>query len=131
VPYYQMLYTGANAQGWAGGGPDVLTGVSYAQSAGEQCFQGTIGGVNYLGKMGFMIEVQNDVYQWVNQTSAGDESYCYNTLKPTHLTWIIILTGQAGGAGNASQFWDGATGTVASLQAVNFRFANTAIPSNL
>jgi hypothetical protein len=116
--------------GWGIGGPDVLTATGgYGETWGELAFYGGSGSdsINRQGHTSEIIGIEDDVYLWTAQTSAGDESYGYSTLHPTHMVWMIFPESEYSGvAGNSSQWWE--TGTVPALQAVNFRLAASALP---
>ncbi|MGH9640831.1 MAG: hypothetical protein ACRD3Q_00250 [Terriglobales bacterium] len=124
----------AHANGWGGGGPDLLTATGgEGETWGELAFYNGKGGsgTDYRGSMPFVIGVEDDVYLWTSQTSASDEAYMYNTLHPTHAVWAIFPQATYSSiAGTASQFWE--TGTVPALQAVDFRVAASALacPAN-
>lgn len=113
--------------GWAAGGPDLLVPAT-GESWGELQFHGGAGsdGLNYQGRMPCIIGIESDVYLWLAQTSAGDESYGFSTLHPTHMLWSVLPQSiyQPLGIGNASQWWE--TGTLPALQAQNFRIASSA-----
>ncbi|HEY6456413.1 MAG TPA: hypothetical protein VIY90_14160 [Steroidobacteraceae bacterium] len=112
----------ASTKSWAAGGSDLL--VPNNETWGELAFYNGTGGngTDYRGKMPCVIGIEDDVYLWTSQTSAGDESYAYNTLHPSHMVWMIFPEAAYSSiAGKASQWWE--TGTVPALQAVNFRIA--------
>jgi hypothetical protein len=127
-----MAYAAAN--GWGAGGPDLLTvSGGEGETWGELAFYNGTGGTgtDYRGSMPYVIGIEDDVYLWTSQTSAGDEAYAYSTLHPTHVVWSIFPQAiYSSIAGNSSQWWE--TGTVPALQSQNFRMAASALscPTN-
>jgi hypothetical protein len=75
----------------------------------------------YKGKVPLAFLVQDNAYDWVNQTSAGTESYGYSSLGVTHFIWDDLLT-----IGSSTQNW---SGIVSALGAVGYRI-NSGCPSN-
>jgi hypothetical protein len=110
----------AVSQGFGFGGPDILYSPQQTETNGSMILRGAGGGYgtsDYRGKIPSAYEEQADYGVWINETSAGVETYAYNTLESTHVMW-----GNHGTYGNS---W-GASGdnwsdVVAALQAQNFR----------
>jgi hypothetical protein len=126
----------ASDSGWGFGGPDVIYMAPYAvstplsgsggnETTGEAIMRGeggNFGVTNYVGKVPLGFQVEANAYTWVNQTSAGTESYGYGSLGITHFMWVDV-----GANGNSSQQWS--SGILPALQAVNFRI-NSGCPGN-
>jgi hypothetical protein len=125
----------AGNRGWGFGGPDVIymspygvatpdSGSGGNETTGEAIIRGEGGNFGtsvYKGTVGLGFQVQANAYSWVNQTSAGTESYGYSSLGITHFMWEDVGTN-----GSSSQQW--ASGIVPALKAVNFRI-NSACPT--
>ncbi len=129
----QYAAIAANA-GWGFGGPDViylapygvltpLSGVGGNETSGEAVIRGEGSGYGdtlYKGAVPLAFQVQANAYTWLNQTSAGTESYGYSSLGVTHFIWVDLGTN-----GTSTQDW---SGILSALGNVGYRI-NTACPS--
>jgi hypothetical protein len=130
----QYAAVAANA-GWGFGGPDViylspygaatpLSGSGGNETSGEAVIRGEggpYGDTVYKGKVPLAFQVQSNAYSWLNQTSAGTESYGYSSLGVTHFIWVDLETN-----GSSTQNW---SGILSALGTVGYRI-NSGCPSN-
>ena len=129
VASYGAVCAAAVAAGWGLGGPDILYNSGGWPTQGDQYIRGVLSGsgstTDLRSKIPICFEDQANWATWPSQTSVGTESYEYGTEQASHVVWTDNGTLQDNGA-TGSKWSD----TVAALDAVNFRIAGSAYPSN-